>query len=249
MLAVTLDETAPQEGDALPPCWHWAWFNDVKPAAQLGRDGHPQRGDFIPPVPLPRRMWAGGEIEFRKPLVIGKQAMRTSTIEALKERTGSSGDLAILTIHHQISQEDSVCIDERQNLVFRNDPAPNAPAPEPITPPQNPEETVSFTPDPVMMFRYSALTFNGHRIHYDVDYARNVEGYPDLVFHAPITATKLCQLGWKAGARKKFTYRATAPLFCNEPVKFCAMANSDGNLLWAETPTGNQAMIARLEEV
>ena len=250
MLAVTLAHDAPEIGDPLPPCWHWAWFNDVEPASQLGRDGHPKRGDFIPPITLPRRMWAGGEIEFLEPVIIGQEATKTSTIEALKNKNGSTGDLVILTIHHQLSQDGILRINEQQNLVFRSDPGPDVPVPDLITPPQSPDQKITLTPDPVMMFRYSALTFNGHRIHYDVDYARDIEGYPDLVFHAPITATLLCKLGWNPSVvRRKFTYRATAPLFCNQPIRICAKTGESNQILWAETPQGNQAMIANLSDL
>lgn len=249
LLAVTLGKKVPGEGDALPSCWHWAWFNDALPAAQLGRDGHPKRGGFIPDIPLPRRMWAGGELEFLAPLKIGLETQKRSTIEAIKTRKGGSGELYIVTIGHQLSQGDVLCVNEKQNLVFREDPAPGAPKPDPIVPPQAPDLSEEMLADPVLMFRYSALTFNGHRIHYDVDYARDVEGYPDLVFHAPLTATSLCDIATRLmneAPVRSFSYRATAPLFCNSPIKLSAKKNGAGVTAWAETPEGHQAMIASI---
>ncbi len=246
LLAVTMGIPAPANGDTLPECWHWAWFNDALPAAELGRDGHPKRGGFLPPVPLPRRMWAGGKLNFVSPIIVGKEIKKISTIKEIKHRTGNSGELCIVSIGHQLFDGETLCIDEVQNLVFREDPSPDAPAPAPIKPPAGAEQSIDLHPDPVMMFRYSALTFNGHRIHYDVDYARDVEGYPDLVFHAPLTATALCNLasGIQPGKPiREFEYRATAPLFCNASVKLNAKQENNHITVWAETPSGGQAMI------
>ena len=245
-LGVTLDRPTPREGDPLPACWHWAWFNDQLPASELGRDGHPKRGGFLPPVPLPRRMWAGGNIEFIQPIVIGQEITKQSTIKQIKNRMGTTGQLCIVAIEHVLSHDGSVCINEIQNLVFREDPAPDQPAPQPPEPPTEAHTYETFKPDPVLMFRYSALTFNGHRIHYDVDYARNVEGYPDLVFHAPLTATMLQSAAENLlqAEMRTFSYRATAPLYCNAEFKICAKHNAGGVIAWAETPDGHQAMIA-----
>ncbi|MDJ0612482.1 MAG: MaoC family dehydratase N-terminal domain-containing protein [Rhizobiaceae bacterium] len=247
LLAVTLDKPVPENGAPLPACWHWAWFNDALPGSELGRDGHPKRGGFLPPVPLPRRMWAGGEIDFINPLSVGNEIKKVSTIEKVKHRDGQSGKLCIVTIGHQFLDGDHLCIDEKQNLVFRGDPEPDAPAPAPVTPPKGAQIEDELHPDPVMMFRYSALTFNGHRIHYDVDYARDIEGYPDLVFHAPLTATALCDLAAKLMGDKPvrhFEYRATSPLFCNAPVQLKGKEEDNVAVAWAETPAGSQAMIA-----
>ena len=247
LLAVTLGKPAPRKNEVLPHCWHWAWFNDALPATELGRDGHPKRGGFLPPVSLPRRMWAGGHLNFISPIIVGRKIKKTSTIADIKHRKGKTGELCIVTIEHKLFDEDTLCVDEKQSLVFREDPAQDAPAPEHIEPPSPEEITETLQPDPVMMFRYSALTFNGHRIHYDVDYARNVEGYPDLVFHAPLTATALCNLSQQLlpkGAVTSFEYRATSPLFCNAPVKLSGAMHNGKATVWAETPTGSQAMIA-----
>ena len=191
-------------------------------------------------------MWAGGSFEIHAPLEVGSLATKQSMIADIKHRSGKTGDLCIVTIAHEYKQKDRLCISEKQNLVFREDPKKDAPELRPPTPPQSPDLTRTFTPDPVLMFRYSALTFNGHRIHYDVDYARNIEGYPDIVFHAPLTATLLYELGGKVlGAPlRSFNYRATAPLFCNQPITLCAKQENDSVTLWAETPDGGQAMLA-----
>ena len=247
LLAVTLDAAVPEKGTPLPPCWHWAWFNDALPASKLGRDGHPKHGSFLPPISLPRRMWAGGSLEFVAPLIIGQETKKVSTIESITHRKGSTGDLTIITVGHELFQSGHLCVNERQNLVFREDPKRDAPSPKPLAPPNGSEMTLEFTPTPTLMFRYSALTFNGHRIHYDVDYAREVEGYPDLVFHAPLTATRLCDVAIKLAGDKplsSFEYRATAPLFCNAPVKLCGKREQDKMTLWAVTPEDGQAMLA-----
>lgn len=246
LLAATLDQPAPKEGDPLPGCWHWAWFNDVVKADGLGRDGHPKRGGFLPPIALPRRMWAGGSFEINKPLYVGSTVTKKSTIDEIKQRNGKSGKLCIVTIAHDYYQADALIIKEKQNLVFREDPSPNAPKQMLLTPPSNAILSRTIMPDPVLMFRYSALTFNGHRIHYDVDYARNVEGYPDLVFHAPLTATLLFELACEIGTKpiKKFEYRATSPLFCNEPFSICGKNEKDKIITWAQAKNGGQSMLA-----
>ncbi len=249
MLAATLGKPTPKNGEVLPNLWHWAWFNEALPASELGRDGHPKRGGFIPDIPLPRRMWAGGELTFIEPIIVGQQTEKQSTIEAIKSRDGSSGKLCILTIAHTLSQNGTVCLEEKQNLVFREDPSPDAAPPQLIMPPHDAEHSEILTPDPVLMFRYSALTFNGHRIHYDVDYAREVEGYPDLVFHAPLTATYLFQSAANIlgdTPARTFSYRATAALFCNATIRLNAKWEATGITAWAETPDGHQAMIASM---
>ena len=194
LMAATIGCDAPDTGKALPGLWHWCWFNDALPASKLGRDGHPKLGIFLPPVPLPRRMWAGGKIEFCNPIEIGVEHKRRSIITNIQEKTGRSGQLCIVTVEHEITRADMLCVRESQSLVYREDPKSGAIQPEPPLPPSSAEVSVQLLPDPVLMFRYSALTFNGHRIHYDVDYAQTVEGYRGLVFHAPLTATYLLKL-------------------------------------------------------
>lgn len=250
LLAVTLGKPVPQAGDPLPECWHWAWMNDALPMDQLGRDGHPKRGGFLPPVPLPRRMWAGGSISFATPMLVADAIKKTSTITNVAQKNGKSGPLCIVTIKHEFTCGDTLCLSEQQNLVYREDPSPDAPKPPAPTPPTGETIQDEVDPNPVLMFRYSALTFNGHRIHYDVDYARNVEGYPDLVFHAPLTALNLCDLGKRlndGNPPKSFSYRATSPLFANEKFKICAKKENEITTVWAETPEGGMAMQGTLE--
>ncbi|MGI9350237.1 MAG: FAS1-like dehydratase domain-containing protein [Rhizobiaceae bacterium] len=248
LMAATLGYPVPENGSDLPGLWHWCWYNDAFPASELGRDGHPKRGGFLPPVSLPRRMWAGGNLEFVAPVKIGSEHTKRSIIKDIQEKNGRSGPLCIVTIEHQIMFGAKICIREEQNLVFRDDPKADVPGPAPPSPPQKAELIRSFTPDPVLMFRYSALTFNGHRIHYDVEYARNVEGYKGLVFHAPLTATLLLRLATDLNNGipiRNFSYRATSPLFCNEEIRLCGRRDEETVLVWAETPDGFQAMIGK----
>ena len=175
----------------------------------------------------------------------GKEITKKSTIEKISEKSGNTGPLCIITILHELFDEKVLCIKERQNLIFREDPTPNARqglAPEP---PQNAVISRQVTPDPVTMFRYSALTFNGHRIHYDVDYARDIEGYDGLVFHAPLTATLLLALAQEIAGKaiSNFTYRATAPLFGHQSFSIHAKEENNKIIVWAQTPKGEQAMI------
>ena len=249
LLAVTLNAIPPEAGQNLPPCWQWAWFNDAVPSGGLGRDGHPEKGGFLPPVNLPRRMWAGGEMEFHAPLEIGRNITKRSVIEKIDEKQGKTGKLCIVTVGHDYFDGEKLCIREKQNLVYREDPDPASPAPTPPQPPMDATHSRQVEPDPVLMFRYSALTFNGHRIHYDADYARDVEGYPGLVFHAPLTATLLCTLAADLAADRtlaRFRYRATSPLFSGTPFAIRARQEESGGeiALWAETPGGGMAMQA-----
>jgi len=246
LLAITLGQEVPGELDMLPLCWQWAWFNDAVRTDGLGRDGHPKRGGFLPPVELPRRMWAGGSMEMIAPLTVGETVRKVSSIEAIKERDGNSGKLCIVTVAHNFYSGDKLSIAEKQNLVYREDPKSDVPKVLAPTPPQGAEVSWEITPDPVLMFRYSALTFNGHRIHYDVDYARDVEGYRDLVFHAPLTATMLGQMAIEIAGKPvtRLEYRATSPLFCNETLRLCGKRDGDEITVWAETPEGGLAMLA-----
>ena len=247
LMAATFDMDIPKEGMPLPACWHWAWFNDAKPHSELGRDGHPKRGGnaLLPPITLPRRMWAGGNIEFLKPIIVGKEITKKSTIEKIAEKSGTTGALCIVAILHELSDGNELCIKEQQNLVFREDPKSTSLKNTPPTPPEGAQLSKEITPDPVTMFRYSALTFNGHRIHYDVDYARDVEGYDGLVFHAPLTATLLLGLAKKIAGTEipNFKYRATAPLFGHQAFSIHGKKEDGKIIVWAKTPDGNQAMI------
>ena len=205
-MAATLDlPNAPAAGDALPPGWPWLFFNPAAPRSGLGVDGHPARGGFLPPIELPRRMWAGSRIRYLANLPVGAQAQRHSRIANIVNKTGKRGALWFVTVEHTTVADGTPCIVEEQDIVYREAPPPSANH----EPPPPYEETAQwsqpFTPDTTLLFRYSALTFNGHRIHYDQTYARNEEGYPDLVVHGPLTATLLQQLALKSATASRWS--------------------------------------------
>lgn len=231
------------KGDALPPFYHQLYFWDPQGPENLGRDGHPKVGGVIPDMGLPRRMWAGGGMEFHHPLVAGVSAKRLTFIENSTQKEGRSGPLGFVTLRHDIWQEDTLCLTDTQDLVYREDPAPDAPKP---TPPQAATdedvcETRNF--DTTLLFRYSALTFNGHRIHYDIEYAKHVEGYAGLVVHGPLLAQHLILLAERQlGGLTNFQFRATAPLMHFETAEFCWKA--DGTA-WVRGPDGRQCMTAK----
>lgn len=213
--------------------------------SMLGPDGHPTRGGFLPPVPLPRRMWAGGEIEFLQPLQVGDESTRTSRIADVQVKTGSTGTLCFVSVEHSISSPRGTAIRERQDIVYRemtsNAPA-NAKAPPPPPKAQHRETHVS---DPVLLFRYSALTFNGHRIHYDRDYVTKVEGYPGLIFHGPLQAALIIEMAAKlhgGKAPKKFTYRGLQPLFEGSEFSVNANETDAGMELWTANAEGQPTM-------
>jgi len=209
-LAATLGRHTPER---LPPLWHWMLFQDWAPPDRLGPDGHPKRGGFLPPVhDLPRRMWAGGRLRFFAALHPGDAVRRTSTILSVKEKQGGSGRLVFVTVGHVIEGPGGVAIDEEQDIVYRGaDGAATKPA-EPAPPAPSQVLRAKERPDSVLLFRYSALTGNGHRIHYDLDYVRNVEGYPGLVVHGPLQATWLAGL-LSANVLKTFSFRGLRPAF------------------------------------
>ncbi len=227
-------------GDPLPPLWHWLYFPSEAPTAALGHDGHPERGGFIPPVALPRRMWAGGKVRFHAPLRIGDTIERVSTIEDVTLKKGQSGPLCFVTVRHRLDQ----AVTEDHHIVYRDHPVPGDPQPRPAPPDLTPQVSRTITPNIALLFRYSALTFNAHRIHYDLDYCRRVEGYPGLVVHGPLIATLLMNMAADLKPIKTFTYRATAPVFHDAPFTLNAAQTDTGLTLWAATPDGRQAMLA-----
>jgi 3-methylfumaryl-CoA hydratase len=232
----------PKTGDAAPFTVHWCLAQPVFPMSMLGPDGHPTRGGFLPPVPLPRRMWAGGELEFLDPLRVGDEALRTSRISDVTVKTGSTGTLCFVSVEHVVTTPRGIAIRERQDIVYRDmGGAPAAPkAPSPTA--KHRETHIS---DPVLLFRYSALTFNGHRIHYDRDYVTKVEGYPGLIFHGPLQAAFIVELAAKlhGGAPpKKFSYRGVQPLFEGGEFSVNASDNAASMELWTANSEGQPTM-------
>ena len=252
-LAALLDhDVSPWTAGIVPPLGHWLYFLPTARQSVIGADGHPVRGDkgLLPPVPLPRRMWAGSRIEFLAPIAVGAALIRVTTIDAIKPKRGASGDLLFVTLRHEISADGVPAIREDQDIVFREaaGAAPTAVAAQ--TAPNAPE-TADFVrsvlPDPVLLFRYSALTFNAHRIHYDRDYARDVEGYAGLVVHGPLIATLLMDHGLRAGLiPHSFAFRAEAPLIDGAPFDLCLARADDGARLWARDAAGRTTMRANL---
>ncbi|MEX0351165.1 MAG: MaoC family dehydratase N-terminal domain-containing protein [Paracoccaceae bacterium] len=228
-------------GDPLPPFFHHLYFWSPQPPQDLGRDGHPRvgHGGLIPDLGLPRRMWAGGRLEFRHPLRAGKEAERHSVLEASNRKQGRSGPLGFVTLRHDYRQNGQICVTEWQDLVYREDPAPSAPRPAPPVARTDEAEGRKVRFDSTLLFRYSALTFNGHRIHYDLDYARDVEGYAGLVVHGPLLAQLLMFFAQDLmGPLAKFRFRATAPLLHFEPAELCASETA----LWVRGPDGRLCM-------
>jgi 3-methylfumaryl-CoA hydratase len=246
-LAATLDRRDPAA--ALPPLWHWIYFWTAAPQSQLGPDGHPERGGFLPPVPLPRRMWAGGRLVFHAPLPLEARATRTSTVQQVDIKEGGSGALAFVTVAHAITVDGTLCVSEEHDIVYRAAPSAGTPAPAPKPAPLDASWSRTITPDPVLLFRYSALTFNGHRIHYDRSYVTGVEGYPGLVVHGPLIATMLADLVHRhlpGATLRSFDFRAVGPLFDTEPFTVNGRLDADGARirLWAANMHGALAMQA-----
>ena len=252
-LASALDlDTAPGEGGTLPPGWHWMFFNPFVKRSELGHDGHPQRGGFLPAVELPRRMWAGGRLSYFGRLSVGIAAERESEITDVSAKSGRAGNLVFVTVHHRIYQKDELLVEEHQDIVYREAPQPGAPAAVPAAAPEGARWSEAFHPDATLLFRYSALTSNGHRIHYDQPYATQEEGYPGLVVHGPLISTLLQGLAERtepAGRLARFTFRGMAPLFVGRKFHLEAAPNGEGAglSLWARGPDGELAMRADAE--
>jgi 3-methylfumaryl-CoA hydratase len=244
-LSATLDreDPAPQPGDPLPLLWHWLFFLDRHRASELGPDGHARRGGLLPPIPLPRRMWAGSRFEFHHPLRVGDQMTRETRVIDIKEKQGRSGPLVFVVVRHEISNLSGLAITEEHDIVYRDH---GGPAPAQLARADAAWQR-SIQPDHVLLFRYSALTFNGHRIHYDSRYATEVEGYPGLVVHGPLIATLLMDLLRRqqpAAEVARFSFRAVSPLFDTGPFTVCGKAEDKTVTLWARDPAGNLAMSA-----
>ena len=247
-LAATLGDASAgfADGDALPQAWHWLYFLDAQPPSALGPDGHPARGGFLPPVPLPRRMWAGGRMRFDHPLRIGERARKVSTIASVEQKSGRSGELVFVTVRHEISAGGRTAIVDEQDLVYRGAAAAGdkRPAGEPA--PAAAAWRQDCRADPVMLFRYSALTFNGHRIHYDRPYAMHEEHYAGLVVHGPLQATLLLDLARRNAAQavRTFQYRAMQPIFDGAAFTVNGNPRAEGAELWTASDEGSIAMKA-----
>jgi len=247
-LAATLDHhTAPLPGDELPPLWHWLYFLAAARQSAIGADGHPARAGFLPPVPLPRRRLASSRLQFHRPLLVGAPVRRNSTITSVQHEKADGGDLVFVVVRHEIHDPAGCVVDEEQHIVYRGIAAPTpaeAPAPERVATWRR-----LVHPDPVLLFRYSALTFNGHRIHYDRPYTVDTEGYPGLVLQIPLVATLLVDAlrASEPGARvSEFAFRALRPLFEGAPVTIAGQPSAGTNRwsVWASDVHGNIAMEA-----
>ncbi|MDB2324422.1 MaoC family dehydratase N-terminal domain-containing protein [Alphaproteobacteria bacterium] len=233
-------------GDHAPLLIHLCLAQPTMPADQLGEDGHPRRGGFMPPINLPRRMWAGGEMILAAPLLIGARVTRTSIIDDIKEKQGSTGGLCFVTVRHEISADGEIVLRERQDIVYRDPPDVGGSQPPPSQPASTGAHIRHVDPTSTMLFRYSAITFNGHRIHYDAPYARDVEGYDGLVVHGPMQATFMAQLASEVKGKppKRFAYRGKSPLFAGSPFTVNAAETDDGMSLWTAGTDGPIAMQA-----
>lgn len=251
-LAQTLDyaDMELNAGDVLPALWYWLYFLPLVPMSGIGPDGHPKRGGFLPPVALERRMWAGSTIKFHHDLLIGEEIRKISRIVDVVEKEGRAGPLVFVTVQHEIHSGSGLAVAEEQNIVYIEMPESFAqPRPNPV--PDELDWRQSHAVDPVLLFRFSALTFNGHRIHYDRRYAMEVEKYPGLVVHGPLQALLLMEAARKHNPERKpvaFTFRSVRPLFDFDQLSTCGVANADGGLNLftanAEDHVGTQATVS-----
>ncbi|MCM2253409.1 MAG: MaoC family dehydratase N-terminal domain-containing protein [Ramlibacter sp.] len=255
-MSATLDLPAPDAspGFVLPPLWHWLYFLPLHRHSELGGDGHARLGGFLPPVPLPRRMWAGGRLRWEKgnPLKVGDAVRRISRIESVTHKAGRTGDLIFVLVKHEIHNAAGLAISEEHDIVYRAPARPDDPQPAPVAAGQAAAWQREIVPDEVMLFRYSALTFNGHRIHYDRRYVTAVEGYPGLVVHGPLIATLLVDLVRRhaPGAFvQRFDFKAVRPTFDLNPFRVNAQPSPDGKAVrfWAQDHEGWLTMQASAE--
>jgi 3-methylfumaryl-CoA hydratase len=252
-LSATLDwpPERPAAGTPLPPLWHWLYFLPLYRQSDVGPDGHARRGAFLPPVALPRRMWAGSQFEFHRPLCIGDTVTRTSTIAGVTEKSGRSGVLVFVRLRHEIHAQgvDTPAITEFHDIVYREAARPDAAAAEARAAPPRQAWERRIVPDDVLLFRYSALTFNGHRIHYDRRYVTQVEGYPGLIVHGPLLATLLLDLLRRQrpdATVPRYEFKAMRPVFDTHPFSVCGEPSADGTSvhLWVKDHEGALSMDA-----
>jgi len=245
-IAATLSEPAPAPGAPLPELWHWAFFQDAVEHSGLGGDGHPARGGFLPPADNRNRMWAGGRLEFLHPLRVDAQVSRRSTILNVQEKHGRTGALLFVTVQHEYVQDGQRALIEEQDIVYREPSPPKLGGTEPM--PQG-DWHLHVQPTPTLLFRYSAVTFNGHRIHYDWPYVTETEGYPGLVVHGPLIATLNVQAFVRANPQltvRRFSFRGVRPLICPDAFDVGGRLIGEGKAqVWA----GNQAGQAQVGEI
>lgn len=246
LMLATLDREAAAIKE-LPLLWHWLYFLPGERQSNIGLDGHPMRGGFLPPVTLPRRMWAGGRLQFLRPLRMGSEVRRLSHIAGIQGKDGRSGHLVFVKVQHDISDAQGVAIREEQDIVYRDDPVADAPTALAKQAPADEQFSRQVVPDPVLLMRYSALTFNGHRIHYDRPYAMEQEGYPGLVVHGPFIASLLLDhlnQSRPDATVQSFEFKAVSPLFDTAPFTVAGKVEGQVATLWARGPQGQLAMMA-----
>lgn len=255
-LSATLDHEPRhwRAGEPLPPLWHWLYFLPLDRQRELTQDGHARRGGFMPPVPLPRRMWAGGRFEFHEPLLIGESALRSSRIVSIEEKRGRSGALVFVCVRHALvhAASGAPAVTEEHDIVYRAAPRPGEAAAAPIPAPADAAFSRQVEPSATLLFRYSALTFNAHRIHFDRRYCIEQEGYPGLVVHGPLLATLLVDLLLRQHPQlqlRRFSFKAVRPVFDVAPFTVAGRIADDGRSarLWAADPGGALAMDATAE--
>ena len=251
-LIATLDapDPEPRMGDPLPPLWHWLYFLEAAPASKIGPDGHGERGDFLPPIALPRRMWAGSRFVFEdEPLRIGDTARRRSEIKSIEPKTGATGAMVFVTVKHTLSGAKGPALTEEHDIVYREAARPGETAREPKAAPTDATVAKTVVPDPVLLFRFSALTFNGHRIHYDQPYVTGIEGYPGLIVHGPLLGLLQIELARRSNpgrAPATFEFRALSPLFAGAPFTVAARRETDGAVTtWIANPKGGLAQLGK----
>lgn len=253
-LAATLDISTeqPLAGAPVPPLWHWLYFLEIHRQSDLAADGHAKLGAFLPPIPLARRMWAGGRLEFQRPLRVGETYRRASRIADVQHKQGRSGNLVFVTVRHETGNDDGIALTEEQDLVYRESAKPGDPPPTPKSASTEAAWERTVRADDVLLFRYSALTFNAHRIHYDRRFATETEGYPGLVVHGPLIATLLLDLlrrNMQEANVVRFEFRAVSPLFDTAPFTVRGKPENSGKSisLLAAGPGNTLAMTATAE--
>jgi 3-methylfumaryl-CoA hydratase len=246
------DDPLPQKGTPVPPLAHWLYFLPTHRQSELGEDGHPRRGGFLPPVQLPRRMWAGGRLTWNtaNPLRVGDEVTRTSRIASVNEKSGRSGDLVFVTVVHELRNAQGIALTEEHDIVYRDPPNPGDTPAQPTAAPTDAAWQRELVPDDTLLFRYSAITFNGHRIHYDRRYVTEVEGYPGLIVHGPLIATLLVDLVRRELPQARiarFGFKAIRPTFDGHSMRVCGKTDGNSIALWAQDHEGWLTMKASAE--